>query len=256
MPSQPSHNYLVTYRDESTWGKNAWLSYSDFEINNAHDVAAFFTEISASEIARGVDNFYVEVLANNSDQLNEWFKLGFEIQHVSAILNNFKSYPNTSDVLLRTPVEADLVAMAHLERELSIYQQGSPVFSMKEPEPLAEIIDGWREDLSNDEFVKYVAEVNQEVVGFAYGCSTEKSKLHSGLLRPKNSATFAFCTIDPSYRGRGIGKQLATRVIEALFESGYENIVTDWRATNPLASHTWPKLGFLPTMYRLHLKIS
>jgi ribosomal protein S18 acetylase RimI-like enzyme len=123
------------------------------------------------------------------------------------------------------------------------------------PEPLEEIKAEWIDSLTDESLVTLVAEADGEVVALAYGCSTEKSQLHSGVMRPTNSATLAFCATLPEYRGRGIGKAIASAVIEELLNRGFETIVTDWRATNQLSSVTWPKLGFVPTLYRLNRSI-
>ena len=37
---------------------------------------------------------------------------------------------------------------------------------------------------------------------------------------------------------------------------GYPTVVTDWRVTNLLSSRTWPRLGWLPTFYRLYRAIA
>lgn len=238
-------------RDENTWGKNVWLAHSDYAFSNDAEVKPFFVEMSQSEFQNGARNFYVEVIASQSNEIQQWFELGFGLQHVSGILRDLKEYVIPGGALLRNPEERDLFRIAELERELTIHQQGAPVFSQLQPDSVDEIVNEWREDLHNPELIKFVAEVDGEVVGLAYGCSTEMSRLHSGLLRPDNSATFAFCSVLPDWRGKGIGKALATRVISELKRAGFTSVVTDWRATNQLSSNTWPKLGFVPTMYRL-----
>lgn len=250
VPESPN-----SHRDSSTWGENVWIRYSDYALQSAEQIPAFFESVIAQTSPETTD-FYIEVLASDAESVNAWKNFGFEIQHVSAILSEFLPVTPSDSVLIRRPTENDLYSIAALERELSIFQMKAPINSKAQPDSIEEIVEGWRSDIHDDAYKAYVAEVDGAVVGFAFGCSTEKSKLHSGLLRPTNSATFAFCTIDECFRGQGIGKALATTVIEALFNSGYENIVTDWRATNPLSSRTWPQLGFIPTIYRMHRGMS
>jgi ribosomal protein S18 acetylase RimI-like enzyme len=139
-----------------------------------------------------------------------------------------------------------------LEQSLSLHQNESPVFSQLKADSIEDIEQEWSEDINNPELFTFVAELNGEVVGLAYGCSTEKSRLHSEVMRPENSATLAFCAVLPDFRGQGIGKAIASSVIDDLYKNGFETIVTDWRATNQLSSVTWPKLGFTPTLFRLH----
>jgi ribosomal protein S18 acetylase RimI-like enzyme len=242
-------------RNTAVWGSNYWISINDFRPVDASEIKPFFTQLAAQEFNNGVNNFYVEVLADKRDQVQEWFELGFGLQHVSAVLRNFLPAAVPLGVKIRPAVEADLDAIAVLEQSLSIHQNQSPVFSTLKPEPLEEIKAEWAESLTDKSLVTFVAEVDDEVVALAYGCSTEKSQLHSGIMRRHNSATLAFCATLPDYRGRGIGKAIASSVIEELFNRGFETIVTDWRMTNQLSSVTWPKLGFVPTLYRLNRSI-
>jgi ribosomal protein S18 acetylase RimI-like enzyme len=246
---------FATEKNRATWGENCWLEYSHYGFQSPAEIKPFFTQLSQEKYAQGTRHFYVEVLADAQAEIQEWFELGFGLQHVSALLQDFKPVDPSANVVIRAPQEKDLSRIAELERELTIHQQAAPVFSLLEPESVEEVMDEWREDLDNHDLIKYVAEINGTVVGLAYGCSTEKSRLHSGLLRPANSATFAFCSVLPEYRGDGIGKALASAVIEDLYRKGFTSIVTDWRATNQLSSNTWPKLGFIPTIYRLHRAI-
>ena len=238
-------------RNKAVWGSNYWISIHDFRPEDAAEIKPFFTKLAAQEFNNGVNNFYVEVAAEKRDQVQEWFELGFGLQHVSAVLNNFSPVAAPQGVLIRPAVKADLDAIAVLEQSLSIHQNQSPVFSSLKPEPLEKIKAEWAESLTDENLVALVAEMDGKVVALAYGCSTEKSQLHSGIMRPHNSATLAFCATLPEYRGRGIGKAIASAVIVELFNRGFEAIVTDWRMTNQLSSVTWPKLGFVPTLYRL-----
>jgi ribosomal protein S18 acetylase RimI-like enzyme len=244
-----------TKKDAAIWGENSWLEYSNYGFQSPSEIKPFFTAFSEQKFNDGVRNFYVEVLADAQAEIQEWFELGFGLQHVSAFLKDFNTFMPSATTLIRIPREDDLQRVAELERELPIHQQGAPVFSQLEPESIEEIMNEWQNDLDDDGLIKFVAEVDGDVVGLAYGCSTERSRLHSGLLRPINSATFAFCTVDPQYRGKGIGKALASAVIRDLYGKGFTSVVTDWRATNQLSSNTWPKLGFIPTIYRLHRAI-
>lgn len=247
---------VVSYRDPSVWGENCWLEYADYGFESPKEIKPFFTQLSQEEYEKGVRNFYVEVLADSQLEIQQWFELGFGLQHVSAILEDFTSVPPPQDVLIRAPRADDLAQIAELERELTIHQQGAPVFSALKPESAEEIINEWRSDLLDEGLIKFVAEYKGEVIALAYGCSTERSRLHSKLLRPQNSATLAFAAVAPQFRGEKIGRAVASRVIEELYATGFEHIVTDWRATNQLSSQTWPKLGFTPTLYRLHRAIT
>lgn len=242
-------------RNPKVWGPNYWISIQDFRPTSAGEIKPFFTQLAREQYETGVRNFYVEVPADKDEQIKAWFELSFGLQHISATLHDFTPVPLPAGVILRKPIESDLDAMALLERELTLHQNQSPVFSQLQAEPLEELKDEWREELDGDLLSLLVAEVDGKVVALSYGCTTEKSTLHSGVMRPENSATLAFCAVMPEFRGRGIGKAIASAVIEDLYRRGFTTIVTDWRATNQLSSITWPTMGFIPTLYRLHRAI-
>lgn len=242
-------------RNPNIWGPNYWISIQDYRPQSPTEIKPFFTKLADEQYAAGTRNFYVEVPTDKSEEIQVWFELGFGLQHISAELKSFTPNPAPEGLTIRKPIESDLDAMAFLEQSLTIHQIQSPVFSMQKIENLEELKSELREELEGDLLSLFVAEYEGKVVALSYGCTTEKSQLHSGVMRPKNSATFAFCAVLPEYRGKGIGKAIASVVIEDLYRRGFETIVTDWRATNQLSSVTWPKMGFIPTLYRLHRAI-
>jgi len=246
---------VITKKSESTWGANAWLQFGNYKYVNQTALKALFTKVAQSEYDQGIDNFYIEVDAHDRETISTWFELGFGLQHISGILRNKTLHENSSRFVSRALTIEDLGQAALLEQELNLHQMKSPVFSKVEPQKSEEIVADWTEDLAKDEFVTRVIEVDKKIVGFAYGCSTQKSGLHSGLLRPPNSATLAFCAVLPQYRGQGMARSLTSAVINELLSRGFEHVVTDWRGTNQLSSRTWPALGFEPTIYRLHRAI-
>lgn len=244
----------VTQKSVETWGENCWLQFGNYGFRDQSSLKTLFTQLAQTEAERGVTHFYVEVPAADEPSLKSWFELGFGLQHVSGIHRRRMASPQQLHST-RELREGDLKSVAELERELTLHQMQSPVFSRVEPQSVDEIMSEWRQELDNDEFVTRIVEVDHRVAGFAYGCSTEKSGLHSGLLRPPNSATLAFCTVLPEFRRRGIAAALTASVLRELRERGFNHVVTDWRATNQLSSNTWPRLGFDPTIYRLHRAI-
>ena len=241
------------YKDEKTWGSNCWFTHANWGSQSPSESKKLFTEVAAAEFEKGIRNFYVEILADDHEELQSWYELGFGQQHASGLLTALA--PTKTDALIRNADVTDIAGIIKVERELALHQMKAPVFSAVEPDDENESANDWRElfeSENEDGFVVKVAEVNGEVVALSYGVSTEKSSLHSGLLRPENSATLAHATTLPEYRGKGIGKALASAVINDLKGNGFKEIVTDWRITNQLSSVTWPKLGFKTTLIRLH----
>ena len=241
------------YKDEKTWGTNCWFTHANWASQSPAESKKLFTQVATAEFEKGVRNFYVEVLANDFEELQSWYELGFGQQHASGLLTELA--PTRTEALIRNATAADIPAIIKVERELALHQMQAPVFSAVQPDDETESANDWRElfeSENEDGFVVKVAELKGELVALSYGVSTEKSSLHSGLLRPENSATLAHATTLPEYRGKGIGKALASAVITQLKADGFKEIVTDWRITNQLSSVAWPKLGFKTTLIRLH----
>ena len=245
----------VTHKSETIWGRNCWLNFGRYGYRDQSALKTLFAVLAQTESDAGVSEFYVEVDAKDEGSLKSWFELGFGLQHVSAISRDEINPPKLDELEIRQVRLSDLPSIAVLERELSIHQQASPVFSKLGPQEQSEIISEWEQELENPKLTSRIAEVSGEVIGLAYGCSTELSSLHSGLLRPPNSATFAFCAVLPQFRRIGIASALTASVLTDLRNQGYERIVTDWRATNLLSGNTWQHLSFEPTIFRLHRKI-
>lgn len=101
-----------------------------------------------------------------------------------------------------------------------------------------------------------MVERDGRVIGSAVGCPIEVSPSHTGLTRPPGAAFLGFAAVLPEARGLGAGRALGNAVLEWARGSGYPTVVTDWRVTNLLSSRTWPRLGWLPTFYRLYRAIA
>ena len=128
----------------------------------------------------------------------------------------------------------------------------SPVFGGYRPPPFEEALAEWEEQIHDEEITAFVAERDGVVVGSAVGCPLSKSSAHRGLPSPPTASFLAFAAVRPEARGAGIGRALGETVLAWSAEAGYTSVAVDWRATNLLASRTWPKLGFRPTFLRLH----
>jgi GNAT superfamily N-acetyltransferase len=82
----------------------------------------------------------------------------------------------------------------------------------------------------------------------------ELSSTHTGLARPSGQCLLSFGATLPEVRGRGVGRALTAACMAWAHEAGYTTMVTDWRATNLLASRFWPP-RFDPAFLRLYRSI-
>ena len=191
------------------------------------------------------------VRATNTEEIAHLEQLGFTKQHVVAQLRQNIPLAASNDVKVRKATSSDIPELIKLEREFEDHMRSPEINAIFDSETDDEMREGFEEQLSNPEFITLVAELNDEIVGMAYACSTSYSSLHSGERRPPNSATFAKAVVTENHRRKGIGRSLTSETVHQLRLMGFETIVSDWRILNTEANEAWSKLGFEPTWYRM-----
>jgi len=247
--------YLVgTPREDPSWGPNVWVEPAGQAVTDAEAARDLYAFAAARWADEGRTSHYAVVPASDPALVDAWFRLGFGQQHVHAI-REVPRAPLTGSlpgVEIRRAVRDDIDALAELELSLPAHQVRAPVFSTLPPQPLEEVRSEWEEDFDNPAFATFVAVVDGCVVGSAVGCSVTESGMHSGIARPDDAGLLGVVAVREGARGAGIGKALGTTVLDWAAAEGYRWIANDWRATNLLASLTWPQLGWRQTFLRLH----
>lgn len=196
-----------------------------------------------------MEQTYVE--ADNAKLISALLESGLEIQHVVAQLKTLKPRKIPSQFSVRLATVADVPKLIELELEFERHMRSKPISAEFDSESIEEMAEGFQEQLAMEDFVTLVALEEDLVVGMSYGCSAERSMLHSGNRRPEQSATLAKVVVSEAFRKQGLGSALATETIYALTRMGFNTIVSDWRLKNVSAGNTWSKLGFEPTWFRL-----
>jgi len=248
---------LGTPREGPTWGPNVWIEPAGHAVSEAEVVRYLYASAAARWVDEGRTSHYAVVPASDSALIDAWFRLGFGQQHVHAIRDApvtplGESLPG---VEIRRATRDDIEALAELDLVLPAHQKHAPVFSTLATPTLEEARAEWDEDFDNPAFANFVAVTDGRVVGSAVGCSVTESSLHSGIARPDDAAHLGFAAVREDARGAGVGRALGTTVLDWAAAEGYRWVVNDWRATNLLASRTWPQLGWRPTFLRLHRAI-
>ena len=248
---------LGTPRETPTWGPNVWVEPAGHAVTEAEVVRDLYAAAASRWVEEGRTSHYAVVPASDPALVDAWFRLGFGQQHVHAI----RDAPMTPlceslrGVEIRRAARDDIDALAELDLVLLAHQMHAPVFSTLAPPTLEETRAEWDEDFDNPAFATFVAVRDGRVVGSAIGCSVTESSLHTGIARPDDAAHLGFAAVREDARGAGVGSALGTTVLDWAAAEGYRWVVTDWRATNLLASRTWPQLGWRPTFFRLHRAI-
>ena len=237
----------------AVWGPNAWVDAAGHAVEEAETARDLYAAAATTWHAEGRTAHYALVPAHDTALVDAWFRLGFGLQHVHGV----REVPDTpaaapAQLVVRRAVRGDIPTMAQLDLELPLHQGRSPVFSAGHLPSLEEAIAEWEDDFDDADFTHFVAEHDGRVIGSAIGCALEKSSLHPPLTRPDRAGFLGFAAVLPEARGLGAGRALGDAVLAWTAGAGFTSAATDWRATNLLASRTWPRLGFRPTFLRLH----
>ncbi len=236
---------------------NTWVEPAGHALADGQD-AELVRDLYALAAQRWIDEgctaHYVVVPSHDGPVLDAWWRLGFGQQQVHAIREvPVHAAPASIERLaIRRAGPADLHALAELDLVLDEHQRRSPVFSGLPMPSLGEALAQWVEGVDDPDLTTFVAERDGVVVGSAIGCSVTRSGMHVGLCRPPEAGLLGFAAVRASAQGRGVGRALGETVLAWAADAGYRSVVTDWRATNLLASRAWPRLGFRPTFLRLH----
>lgn len=241
----------------AAWGPNVWLEAAGQATSDAESMRDIYGMAATRWIEQGRTAQYVLVPAHDKALVDAWFRLGFGLQQAHGI-RGLPTAPAsvTTGLIIRPPTRADIPAMARVNQELRRHQSLAPTFSAVAVPSLEECLAEEEEDFGDPDFSTFVAEHSGQVVGFAVGCALARSSAHRGPAAPDRASYLGFAAVLPEARGLGAGRALGEAVLGWSAESGFECVVTDWRATNLLSSRTWPRLGFRVSFLRLHRLIA
>jgi ribosomal protein S18 acetylase RimI-like enzyme len=181
---------------------------------------------------------YVEVAADDAEELDRWYGLCFGRQQVYASQQLRPRDESSRGVAVRQGKLDDVFPLTHLVRA---HLQGPPVWSDVEVQPDAERRRSWTEWFADARNAAFVAEPDGCVVAYLALEHVDERTIALGV-----AATL------PEARGRGAMRALWAHAAARALERGYVRCETDWRSANVEADRCWRALGFRPTRYRLH----
>lgn len=212
-----------------------------------------YAAAAAGWVDDGRTRHYAVVPATDGALVDAWFRLGFGQQQAYGIQ---EVRPTPWPERVRMAELRDVEALVELAPGLASHQQQAPVFSgrgfgLDEDELRTEI----EQEIAEGVWGNLVAELAGRLVANFEVVGAEQSSMHTGLARPDRACYLAFALTDPAARGSGLGVELTQACFAWAHERGYETMITDWRATNLLASRFWPARGFRTSFLRLYRSI-
>ena len=251
---------LGVARDDSVWGPNIWIPVEGAAAADAELLRDVYAGASQRWVDAGRTAHYALIPAQDAAVVRAWSHLCFGVQHVHAALPlhidshrpGIATSPRDTGVSVRRAVVEDADQIAPFGVQFGEHLRRAPVFSAAVVPSLGEALVEEYESLADPALNTFVAEHRGRLVGAALGCDLQQSSAHSGLARLNDAAMFAWVVVAEGERGRGIGRALATAVIDWAQQAGYASIVTDWRAANLPSSRAWPPMGFRETFLRMH----
>ena len=253
--------YLIgAHRDGKLWGANLWVELAGSATRDPELSRDLYGAAAARWVEEGHTRHYVMVPASDPAVVSAWFHLGFGMQQVHAVRevrDEDGVVQERSNIQAGQAEQRDLDDLVELTPVLDHHQASSPVFSGLDPaaHSEAEIRADIESDLADADAGTIVAELGDRLAGCFYICPIEYSSTHSSLARPDGASLLGWAATYPDTRGEGVGLSLMEAGFRWAREKGYDVMVTDWRATNLLASRFWPRRGFRPTFYRLYRSI-
>jgi GNAT superfamily N-acetyltransferase len=247
--------YLIGFAKDASWGANVWVESAGHAADERQVVRELYGAGAAAWVAEGRNNHHVLVPASDAMLVDAWFSLDFGQQHLHAVrevpASSFGVVPR-SELVIRTPTEADIPALAELELVLPKHSPLAPLFASVPIQPVEEILAELIEDWDDPKFTWFVAKHEGKVIGSAIACDLGVSSSNRGLISPASAGFLGYAAVLPEARGLGAGKALGETVLAWARDTGYEVIATDWRSANLQADRSWRGLGFRPTFRRLH----
>ena len=112
-------------------------------------------------------------------------------------------------------------------------------------------IQGVNESYSSEDLVDYITEKNDSEVALLFGIFVKSENTHIGNIKlepilPRKSATLGILIGEESWRGKGVGFEVISRVLEFCFkdlELGYVELGVN--KNNLKAIHLYTRLGFI-----------
>ena len=237
---------------DDVWGPNGWVENAGYAAAEPELIRDLYGHLAAGWVPGGRTRHYAVVPAADAAEVDAWFRLSFGQQRAYGI----REIPDGAwPEIVRESTIADTEALIELGPLVETEHAGTPVFAGVPDSTPEELRSAVEEEIASPAMGSLVAELDGRVVGGAIVAPVEQSDLHTGPTRPEGQCVLWWQAVAPEVRGQGVGVALVDAAFAWARGRGYTTIVTDWRATNLLASRFWPRRGFRTSFMGLYRSI-
>jgi uncharacterized MAPEG superfamily protein len=111
---------------------------------------------------------YTIIPLGNQVYYEAFLKLSFFIQQVHGVMNmeEYKPFENVSDAEIRVANKMDSEIMGDMSRIIQSYQNSTPTFEPAIAEVVADIKNGYKSTVEDNDAIIFIAEKEMEELGF------------------------------------------------------------------------------------------
>ena len=250
--------YLIgARRANPAWGENTFVEAPGHAVEAPEDIRDLYAVAAARWVEEGRPRHSVLVPAHDEELLDAWWRLSFGQQHAHGV----REVPPSSNVSvpdgveIREPRVEDVEQLIDVDLALPEHQRASPVYGSAGTYTREDSRAEWLETLAGDTEKVLIGTLHGRPVAAWALVDVSVSGENRGLVVPDRACVLGFAATLPEARGSGIGVALTQASLAWAAEQGYPAMATDWRVTNLLSSHFWPKRGFRTSFLRLYRSI-
>ena len=233
------------------WGANVLVGSAGAAAGRPETIRDLYGAAAQRWVDEGRHRHYALIPAGPAEWLDAWWRLSFGCQQVHGIQTvGETAWPDGT----RVATMDDIDGMLRLGHAIDDVHSRSPVFSTRPAPTEQELRDELAKDVASPDIGLLVADVDGRIGGVFEVAPVELSSTHKGPARPAGQCLLSFAATLPAVRGAGVGAALTTACMAWAHTAGYTTMVTDWRATNLLASRFWPA-RFDPAFLRLYRSV-
>lgn len=250
---------LGSYNENPFFGRHCWVPFGGIALPNTNFQQIFrhlYAATGSQWMKDSVLNHYL-VCPDIPDWQQAAFSLSFGQEQAYAIasLQDLRDEPPIpAGIQIRSVLPQDADQLHAKGHWIAAHLNKEPVWEPVPQQHLDAVLPEYAKLANDDTSTTMVAVEGEKIIGYVVLYTVDVGPEH--LLGVPSAGEFAAAAIDPSYRKRGVGKALFTRLMNEARDQKYKTLFTDWRTTNLAAASYWPGFGFETFAYRLLRRVN